>query len=139
MCIFPGAYLLYICALSNAAAGRIHTAYRCIQDSAAALEPVPVNNHTRAHLQHNVLTHMYLLHAVMRMQGSLASSEDDHSAQAMQDLILQQLQRQPHEARLYIALVLLYAAADSWDAAAVLLKTCLRMLPRWSDGSVMLG
>lgn len=31
------------------------------------------------------------------------------------------------------------AAADSWDVAATLLKTALKMVPDWTEGGVMLG
>jgi hypothetical protein len=73
------------------------------------------------------------------MQGVPTISPHSPSAQATQETILQLLQQRPHEARLYLALVLLYVSAGSWDAAATLLKSCLKMLPDWTEGSVMLG
>jgi predicted Zn-dependent protease len=115
------------------------TAYHCLQDAATALEPVTTTNHTRARLHHNIGTHTHLLHGVLKLQGVAAGSARSASAPAVQDLILQLLQQQPHESRLYLALVLLYAAAGSWNQAAAMLKTVLKMLPDWTEGSIMLG
>jgi hypothetical protein len=95
-------------------------------------------NATRARLHHSIGAHTHLLRGVLKMQGEAAGCSDV-SAQAAQEHILQLLQQQPHESRLYLALVLLYAATDSWDVAATLLKTVLKMLPDWTEGSIMLG
>ena len=138
-CAFPGAYLPYICSLAHASAGRTVNAYHCLQDAASAVEPAAFTNQMRARLHHNIATHAHLLHAVLKMQGVPTSSHHAPCALSTQDGILQLLQQHPHESRLYLALVLLYAAAGSWDAAAALLKTCLKMLPDWTEGSVMLG
>lgn len=138
-CTFPGAYVPYLCSLAHASAGRTQEAYHCLQDAAAALEPVTTTNHTRARLHHSIGTHTHLLHGVLKVQGAATGRSTGPSAQAAQDLILQLLQQQPHESRLYLALVLQYAAAESWDVAATLLKTVLKMVPDWSEGIVMLG
>ena len=114
-------------------------AHHCLQDAATALEPVTITNHARSRLHHSIATHTHLLSSVLKMQGVTTISPHSPSAQANQEMILQLLQQRPHEARLYLALVLLYVSAGNWDAAATLLKSCLKMLPDWTEGSVMLG
>jgi hypothetical protein len=136
---FPGAYVPYLCSLALASAGRAEESYRCLQEAATSLEPVTTSNHARARLHHSIGTHTHLLHGVLKLQGVATGSSYGPSAQAVQDLIIQLLLQQPYESRLYLALVLQYAAADSWDVAATLLKTALKMVPDWTEGGVMLG
>ena len=102
-------------------------------------EPVTTSNHARARLHHSIGTHTRRLHGALKVQGVATGSSNGPSAHVVQELIIQLLLQQPYESRLYLALVLQCAAADSWDVAATLLKTALKMVPDWTEGGVMLG